>query len=199
MAPSQQLDGDGKVSKPVRRMRWATQRLTGQNGANKRSSILKRVPMVTVSSSDEKSNSNRSSKTPDESDQGRDEQISKPNSRTIYLNVPLPDEAKTKEGHNKQHFPRNKIRTSRYTPISFIPKNLYYQFHNIANCYFLFLIVLSVRSSPSRIAAVGLILTLAVFFHIRRFKPGSRLLAASLYPVRDSGQGWHRRLAKDSA
>jgi phospholipid-translocating ATPase len=28
--------------------------------------------------------------------------------------------------------------------LSFIPKNLWYQFHNIANVYFLFLIILNV-------------------------------------------------------
>ena len=69
--------------------------------------------------------------------------------RKIWMNIPLPDEAKTEEGYNKQVFVRNKIRTSKYTPLSFIPKNLWFQFHNIANIYFLFIIILSVRGISS--------------------------------------------------
>lgn len=65
--------------------------------------------------------------------------------RTIYFNVPLPDYAKDEDGHLKAHYARNKIRTAKYTPLSFIPKNLWFQFHNIANVYFLFVIVLAVR------------------------------------------------------
>ncbi|GKT92558.1 LOW QUALITY PROTEIN: phospholipid-translocating P-type ATPase domain-containing protein [Colletotrichum tofieldiae] len=46
------------------------------------------------------------------------------------------------EGHPILHFPRNKIRTAKYTPLSFIPKNLWFQFQNIANIFFLFLVIL---------------------------------------------------------
>lgn len=65
-------------------------------------------------------------------------------SRTIYMNIPLPEEMKTEEGHNKQEFGRNKIRTAKYTPLSFVPKNLWFQFHNIANIYFFAIIILQV-------------------------------------------------------
>ena len=34
-------------------------------------------------------------------------------------------------------FTRNDVVTSRYTPLNFIPKNLFEQFHEVANCYFL--------------------------------------------------------------
>ena len=64
--------------------------------------------------------------------------------RQIYFNIPLPKEAKDKDGHPKAQFGRNKVRTAKYTPISFIPKNLWFQFHNIANNYFLFVIILAV-------------------------------------------------------
>jgi hypothetical protein len=64
--------------------------------------------------------------------------------RTVYVNVPVPEDARDEDGHVKQHFGRNKVRTAKYTPLSFVPKNLWFQFHNIANVYFLFIIILGV-------------------------------------------------------
>ena len=70
-----------------------------------------------------------------------------PAPRKLYFNLPLPPELKDEEGHPIQQFPRNKIRTAKYTPLSFIPKNLWFQFHNIANIFFLFVVILVVRAS----------------------------------------------------
>ncbi|KAH7104048.1 phospholipid-translocating P-type ATPase [Auriculariales sp. MPI-PUGE-AT-0066] len=39
---------------------------------------------------------------------------------------------------------RNKIKTSKYTPLTFVPKNLFEQFRRVANLYFLMLVVLQV-------------------------------------------------------
>jgi len=39
--------------------------------------------------------------------------------------------------HPNRHYANNKIRTTKYTLISFIPKNLFEQFHRFANLYFL--------------------------------------------------------------
>lgn len=64
--------------------------------------------------------------------------------RRIFFNIPLPEDAKDEQGHPITDFGRNKIRTARYTPLSFVPKDLWYQFHNIANIYFAFLIILAV-------------------------------------------------------
>lgn len=67
--------------------------------------------------------------------------------RTIYFNQPLPDTEKDpKTGLIAIEYPRNKIRTTKYTPLNFIPKNLYHQFHNIANIYFLFIVILGAFS-----------------------------------------------------
>ncbi|KAI8100209.1 uncharacterized protein BX664DRAFT_355545 [Halteromyces radiatus] len=41
-----------------------------------------------------------------------------------------------------QFFSTNRIRTAKYTPLTFVPKNLFEQFRNVANLYFLFLVVL---------------------------------------------------------
>lgn len=63
--------------------------------------------------------------------------------RKVYFNIPLPPDAVDEQGHPIAQYRRNKIRTAKYTPISFVPKNIWYQFHNIANVYFLFLIILA--------------------------------------------------------
>ena len=60
-------------------------------------------------------------------------------------NIPLPDSERDEHGKPIHQYARNKIRTAKYTPISFIPKNLYYQFHNIANVFFFIIIILGVR------------------------------------------------------
>ncbi|EGV62433.1 phospholipid-translocating P-type ATPase [Yamadazyma tenuis ATCC 10573] len=64
--------------------------------------------------------------------------------RSVALNQPLPDQfidPQTQEPITS--YPRNKIRTTKYTPLSFLPKNISNQFlRNVANIYFLVLIVL---------------------------------------------------------
>ena len=65
-------------------------------------------------------------------------------SRQIHFNIPLPPDALDENGHPKESYRRNKIRTAKYTPLSFIPKNLWLQFHTIANVLFFILIILTV-------------------------------------------------------
>jgi phospholipid-translocating ATPase len=69
---------------------------------------------------------------------------SKTERRRIYVNMRLPSEETHDDGTPIHLYPRNKIRTAKYTPLTFIPKNLYFQFHNIANIYFLFIVILQV-------------------------------------------------------
>ncbi|RMD43517.1 hypothetical protein DV735_g1625, partial [Chaetothyriales sp. CBS 134920] len=64
--------------------------------------------------------------------------------RSVYFNVPLPPEELNENGQRTQQFVRNKIRTAKYTPLSFVPKNLFFQFQNVANIYFFFIIILSI-------------------------------------------------------
>lgn len=42
-------------------------------------------------------------------------------------------------------FVNNKISTSKYNVLTFLPKNLFYQFQKISNVYFLLLALLEVR------------------------------------------------------
>ncbi|CAL1710461.1 unnamed protein product [Somion occarium] len=64
--------------------------------------------------------------------------------RNIYVNMPLPPDEVNREGEPIVRYVRNKVRTSKYTVITFIPKNLYEQFRRVANLYFLATAILPV-------------------------------------------------------
>ncbi|RLV94117.1 Phospholipid-transporting ATPase DNF1 [Spathaspora sp. JA1] len=86
--------------------------------------------------------------------------------RTIYFNYDLPNDMKDPQGHPIIQYPRNKIRTTKYTPLSFLPKNIVFQFTNIANFYFLVLVILGafqIFGVPSPgLAAVPLIVIVTI-------------------------------------
>jgi phospholipid-translocating ATPase len=142
----------------TKRLRWATQRLTGKKGNRKRGSILGRLGHRGSQNSEKKRDSGggESMGTDLGGIQEEPEPIEEPpekttedanpgeGPRTVFFNVPLPPEHADEQGHPLKHYQRNKVRTAKYTPISFIPKNLFFQFHNIANGYFLLLIILAV-------------------------------------------------------
>lgn len=141
------------VSTPIKRIRWATQRVGGQSGRSKRRSIMERFHKGQGLNEKKREAGGESfgdrSRTGDvqEGDSGSESgnvEVSQDVRRRIFFNIPLPEDAKDEEGHPIANFGRNKIRTSKYTPLSFLPKNLWFQFHNIANIYFLFLIILAV-------------------------------------------------------
>ncbi|KAI8980872.1 hypothetical protein BDB01DRAFT_795934 [Pilobolus umbonatus] len=62
--------------------------------------------------------------------------------RKIYVNMSPHQSHYDDKGQLEQSHVPNRIRTAKYTPISFIPKNLFEQFRNVANLYFLFLVIL---------------------------------------------------------
>lgn len=62
--------------------------------------------------------------------------------RNVYLNIELPMDELDKYGLPKGVYSRNKVRTSKYTIWTFVPKNLSEQFRRVANLYFLGLIIL---------------------------------------------------------
>ena len=129
-----QFGGDSHVSKPTKRLRWATVRHKGEGGITKRRSIMNRFhhgPHVPMSEKQQREGLPIT---------GEQKQLD----RKIFFNIPLPDNMKDEQGHPLAQYGRNKIRTAKYTALSFIPKNLFFQFHNIANMYFFFIIILSV-------------------------------------------------------
>ena len=141
---------DSNVSNPIKRIRWATQRVTGANEQKKRHSIMNRLHHRKAGGSSEKKRESTEGSHLDgiqeETDTSTENGDQEDLRRRIFFNIPLPDDAKDEDGRPLAKYARNKIRTAKYTPLSFIPKNLWFQFHNIANIYFLFVIILAVRN-----------------------------------------------------
>lgn len=142
------------ISKPTKRQRWATTRAAGPSGVRKRVSIIDRFHRRT-DGRDEKRKSNMGG-TDNAANNEEGDHSSGPN-RTVYFNIPIPESERDEDGHLRTIYPRNKIRTAKYTPLTFVPLNIWYQFHNIANMYFLFVIILNVRFAiPRRENRIGL-------------------------------------------
>ncbi|UJR34869.1 hypothetical protein I4U23_027647 [Adineta vaga] len=71
-----------------------------------------------------------------------------------------------REGNLLKNFSRNEVSTSRYTLLTFLPKNLFEQFHRLANAYFLFLLCLQlipqISSLPPYTTIVPLVFVLTL-------------------------------------
>ncbi|KAB5560139.1 hypothetical protein GE09DRAFT_80319 [Coniochaeta sp. 2T2.1] len=129
----------------TKRSRWATRKLTVKSSGLKRLSLVARKGRL--HNSTEKKRASAGSETLQQQD-GSPMGTTVPEDgngvgpRQLYFNLPLPQEQMDEEGYPIQQYARNKIRTAKYTPLSFIPKNLWFQFHNIANIFFLFVVIL---------------------------------------------------------
>lgn len=62
--------------------------------------------------------------------------------RIVVPNHTVPPKTPKREHPNGRRV-GNKIRTTKYTLLSFVPKNLLEQFHRVANLYFIFIVVLN--------------------------------------------------------
>lgn len=62
--------------------------------------------------------------------------------RTIYPNHTVPPNTR-KDEHPNAKYCNNRICTTKYTLISFLPKNLFEQFHRFANLYFISIVLLN--------------------------------------------------------
>ncbi|KAJ5213801.1 hypothetical protein N7449_000970 [Penicillium cf. viridicatum] len=126
------------VSKPTKRQRWATTRAPGAGGIKKRVSIIDRFHKR----SDMRDEKRKSTNTSISANSGPETPQEGPN-RRIYFSIPIPETERDEDGHLLITYPRNKIRTAKYTALTFVPYNIWLQFHNIANIYFLFVIILN--------------------------------------------------------
>ncbi|KAI1645875.1 phospholipid-translocating P-type ATPase [Daldinia loculata] len=173
----------GDNDKAVNRSRWATRKLTVKSSGLKRLSLKDRIQHKRTGSIEKKRHSGGSQSTSDDHatyDSASATEQNEPGDskstvsaeeeddggRIVYFNLALPDELKDDEGNPIRSYARNKIRTAKYTPLSFIPKNLWFQFHNIANIFFLFMVILIIfpifgGTNPG-LNAVPLIFILAV-------------------------------------
>ncbi|KAF5970853.1 phospholipid-translocating ATPase [Fusarium bulbicola] len=141
---------DPQALSATQRSRWATQRKSVNSSNNKRNSLLERMGHKKTGSNEKNPPSDGSDPHGDDGqppqtnpeDQNGGEEDEDHENRTLFFNQPLPEELLDENGHPTQVFTRNKIRTAKYTPLSFVPKNLWFQFHNVANIFFLFLVIL---------------------------------------------------------
>lgn len=154
MASGKADGGEGGSPKgDTKRSRWATRKMTVKSGALKRLSLAGKSASAKPSPEEKRSSGGSDSlhkghagePIPDAdgpNDGNPDDEASTQPPRKIYFNLPLPRHMTDEEGHPNVQYTRNKIRTAKYTPLSFVPKNLWYQFHNIANIFFLFIDIL---------------------------------------------------------
>ena len=57
--------------------------------------------------------------------------------------IVIPNHLVEGDTEEKSNHRNNKIKTTKYTLLSFFPKNLFEQFHRFANMYFLFIVLLN--------------------------------------------------------
>ncbi|CAG8458896.1 8422_t:CDS:2 [Cetraspora pellucida] len=92
--------------------------------------------------------------------------------RQVFVNEPLPQSKLDKKGRPRQCYVTNKITTSKYSILTFVPKNLYEQFHRIANFFFLLLVILQWFPEFATINPVVAALPMFIITSITAIKDG---------------------------
>ncbi|KAL5345313.1 phospholipid transporting ATPase [Pseudogymnoascus australis] len=136
---------------PTKRLRWATQHKKGKNANRTRMSIMdrlnrrpSRMEKKRESGGSESLGGRETGDITTEDPEEGETQGEGEGQRNVHFNIPLPQDALDEDGSPKTVYPRNKIRTAKYTPLTFVPKNIWLQFHNIANVYFLICCILTI-------------------------------------------------------
>ncbi|KAL4247497.1 Phospholipid-transporting ATPase [Abortiporus biennis] len=94
--------------------------------------------------------------------------------RTVFVNQPLPEDYYDKKHRvKKEHvYSSNQVITSKYTIITFIPRNLLEQFRRVANVFFLAIAILQFFHIFSTVSPGLVILPLIVVLAITALKDG---------------------------
>ncbi|KAJ7028850.1 phospholipid-transporting ATPase 1 [Mycena alexandri] len=92
--------------------------------------------------------------------------------RNVYVNTPLPRGEVDAGGDPVVRYPRNKVRTTKYTILTFVPRNLYEQFRRIANLFFLTLVVLQLFPVFGAASGAIAVLPLAFILTVTAIKDG---------------------------
>lgn len=97
-----------------------------------------------------------------------------PAPRSVYFNEPLPSEAFDKKGKPHKHwqFPTNQLLTARYTIYNFFFKNLWEQYHRVANMFFTLIVVLQFFPKFATISPGLAMLPLLVVLAVTMIKDG---------------------------
>ncbi|KAJ3528331.1 hypothetical protein NMY22_g9457 [Coprinellus aureogranulatus] len=92
--------------------------------------------------------------------------------RTVFINENLPEDYTDHQGRvHKQHiYATNQVITSKYTILTFLPRNLLEQFRRVANVFFLFIAILQFFSKFSTISPGLVILPLLIVLSITAAK-----------------------------
>ena len=87
--------------------------------------------------------------------------------------------------HPNAKFLTNRIKTTKYTAFSFLPKNMFEQFHRFANLYFVFIVLLNwvpqVNAFGKEVAMIPLLFVLSVtavkdaYEDYRRYRSDKRI------------------------
>jgi len=104
-----------------------------------------------------------------------------PKTRLVVPNHSIDPEIGIRSAHHPNHnYKSNRVKTTKYTILTFIPKNLFEQFHRFANLYFIFVVALNwvpqIQAFGKEIAMVPVIFVLLVtavkdaFEDFRRYK-----------------------------
>jgi phospholipid-translocating ATPase len=103
---------------------------------------------------------------------GRGVGLGKP--RSIYINTPLPEEFFDKKGRitKDSRYTSNQNVTSKYTILTFLPRNLFEQFRRVANIFFLAIAILQFFPKFSTISPGLVILPLLAVLAITAAKDG---------------------------
>lgn len=90
---------------------------------------------------------------------------SEPKHRTVRPNHCIPADASVQD-HPNHRYLNNYVSTTKYTILSFLPKNLFEQFHRFANLYFLFIVLLNwvpaINAFGKEVSMIPVIFVLAV-------------------------------------
>lgn len=144
---------------------WGTMELHSINSSNSASHDVSRA------SSGVQEKVNKSQRIRHKSIQFEDNLLHEDNPRLIYIDDP-------KKTNDKYEFTGNEIRTSKYTLITFLPKNIFIQFHRVAYLYFL------------AIAALNQLPPLAVFGRTVSLFP--LLFVLCVTAIKDGYEDWRR-------
>jgi phospholipid-translocating ATPase len=91
--------------------------------------------------------------------------VDEPRYRTVVPNHLVPPQT-PKKAHPNGCSPDNRIRTTKYTFLSFLPKNLLEQFHRVANLYFICIVLLNwvpaINAFGKEIAMIPVLFVLGV-------------------------------------
>ena len=117
--------------------------------------------------------------------------------RVVVPDHLVPPTARGQDQPNSQYL-SNRIRTTKYTFLSFIPRNLFEQFHRFANLYFLFIVLLNwvpaINAFGKEISMIPVILVLFVtalkdLFEDRRRYASDKKVNNSVCRVWSQGEG----------